>query len=114
MKVETEVVEQTLIIKPKKTGKSSRPDKEPKIYRGSSKRGPCRLCEESGIRRYMIACDLPEPMELCDLHYKEIREELRAALLRILERKGLIPREILDLELGRYHVKLEKETKKHD
>ena len=47
-------------------------------------------------------------------NYKQIREELRAALLRILERKGLIPKEILDLELGKYRIKVEKETGKDD
>ena len=62
---------------------------------------------------YMIACDLPEPMHLCDEHYKEIRRMLKAALLLILEKRGLIPKEILDLELGKYHIKVEKEGERH-
>ncbi|RLG89686.1 MAG: hypothetical protein DRO36_07380 [Candidatus Hecatellales archaeon] len=86
--------------------------KEPKIYRGPSKRGPCRVCGESGIRRYMIACDLPEPMELCDRCYKMIRAELKACLLNILEKHGLIPKEILEAGIGPYRVKIEKEPVK--
>ena len=64
--------------------------KKPKVYRGPSKRGPCVECGAPGIKRYMIAADLPEPMILCDAHYKEIREELRASLRRILRERGLI------------------------
>ena len=64
--------------------------KTPKVYRGPSKRGPCVECGAPGIRRYMIACDLPEPMYLCDGHYKQIREELRSVLRAILRRRGLL------------------------
>jgi len=64
--------------------------KKPKVYRGPSKRGPCVECGAQGIRRYMIACDLPEPMYLCDGDYKRIREELRACLRSILRERGLI------------------------
>jgi len=88
--VETEIVEQIIPVKPKKIEKSAESGKEPKIYRGPSKKGPCRLCGKDGIRRYMIACDLPEPMELCDRHYKEIREQLRSVLRAILRKRGLI------------------------
>ena len=103
MSVKTEKIVQVIPVK-----------KEPKIYRGPSKKGSCVACGKTGIKRYMIAADLPEPMFLCDRCYKMIRAELKAALLRILEKHGLIPREILDLDLGRYHVKLEKETGKDD
>ena len=65
-------------------------EKTAKIYRGPSKRGPCRVCGKTGIRRYMIAADLPEPMHLCDEDYKEIREQLRFVLRAILRRRGLL------------------------
>jgi len=88
----TEAVEQIL---PVKTGKKSEktagePRKTAKVYRGPSKRGPCKVCGEPGIKRYMIAVDLPEPMILCDGHYKQIREQLRSVLRAILRKKGLI------------------------
>ncbi len=110
MNMSVEVVEQVI---PVKTGKKpektpEEPRKTEKIYRGPSKRGPCRVCGKTGIRRYMIACDLPEPMILCDEHYKMIREELRAALRRILQEKGLLPRKIIEAEIGKYSVKVEK------
>ena len=86
--------------------------KEPKIYRGPSKKGSCVACGKTGIKRYMIAADLPEPMFLCDRCYKMIRAELKAALLRILEKHGLIPKEILEAGIGPYRVKIEKEPVK--
>jgi hypothetical protein len=64
--------------------------KEPKVYRGPSKRGPCAECGADGIKRYMIAVDLPEPMHLCDGHYKQIREELRSVLRAMLRKRGLL------------------------
>jgi len=86
----TETVEQIIRV-PKKTEKTpEEPRKTAKVYRGPSKRGPCIECGKSGIRRYMIACDLPEPMHLCDEHYKEIREQLRSVLRAILKKRGLI------------------------
>lgn len=87
-----EAVEQVLPVKTgKKTEKTpEEPRKTGKVYRGPSKRGPCKVCGKTGIRRYMIACDLPEPMYLCDRHYKEIREQLRSVLRAILKKRGLI------------------------
>ena len=92
MRYDVETVEQVI---PVKTGKKpvkqrEEPRKTAKIYRGPSKRGPCRICGAPGIRRYMIACDLPEPMHLCDEHYKQIRGELRSVLRAILRKRGLL------------------------
>ena len=84
-------------------------EKTAKIYRGPSKRGPCRVCGKTGIRRYMIAADLPEPMHLCDGDYKMIREELRLCLRRILEQRGLLPKKIAEAEVGPYRVRIEKD-----
>ena len=115
MRYATEVVEQII---PVKTGKKSEktagePRKTAKVYRGPSKRGPCKVCGKTGIRRYMIAADLPEPMHLCNRCYREIREELRACLRRILEQKGLLPRKIAEAEVGPYRVRIEKEGERH-
>ena len=92
MRYDVETVEQVI---PVKTGKEpvkqrEEPRKTAKIYRGPSKRGPCVECGAPGIRRYMIACDLPEPMYLCDGDYKEIREQLRSVLRAILRKRGLL------------------------
>lgn len=112
MSVKTVKIEQIIPVGLKNTYK---PDKEPKIYRGPSKRGPCSLCERSGIKRYMVAVDLPEPMEFCDRCYKMIRAELKAALIDILQRRGLIPKKIAEAEVGSYRIRIErKETGKDD
>lgn len=74
MSVEVVKVEQIIPVKePKKTGKPTESRKEPKIYRGPSKRGPCKVCGKSGVKRYMVAVDFPEPTFLCDNCYKRIR-----------------------------------------
>jgi len=101
--VRTGIVKQVIPVK-----------KEPKIYRGPSKRGPCVACGKAGIKRYMIAADLPEPMFLCDRCYKMIRAELKACLLNILENRGLLPKTLADVEIGKYRIKVEKEGERHD
>jgi len=84
--VNVEVVEQII---PVKTGKKpvkqrEEPRKTAKVYRGPSKQGRCVVCGKPGIRRYMIACDLPQPTVLCDEDYKEIRRQLKTALQKIM------------------------------
>lgn len=76
--------------------------KKARVYRGPSKKGPCVECGDPGIRRYMIACDLPYPLILCDRHYKEIREELREAFRKILKRRGFLPETLLKAKIRGY------------
>jgi len=115
LSVKTVEIEQIIPVDPKKAEKTYKPDKEPKIYRGPSKKGPCVACGKTGIKRYMIAADLPEPMFLCDRCYKTIRSELRTALIDILQRRGLIPKKIAEAEVGSYRVRIErKEGERHD
>ena len=86
--------------------------KEARVYRGPSKQGPCVVCGKQGIRRYMIAADLPSPMILCDSDYNQIRSRLQEALRDILQDEGVLPETLVHIKAGRISVKVEKEVEK--